>query len=85
MNATLLSYTRSVDTDTIHRAMLAAMLPLAQERQEASHDPETSALIWRTLTTVAAAYADLAAQLGIAAPRTVETILEFGRIGRVQA
>jgi hypothetical protein len=75
MSATLLSFTRTVDTDTIHRAMLAAMLPLAQERAEAAADPETHVELWRNLTTMAAAYADLAAQLGIVPPSSVETIL----------
>jgi len=34
---------------------------------------------------MAAAFADLTAQLGIAPPQSVETILTLGRIGRVQA
>jgi len=74
MSAQLLSFTTTMTERDVQRGMASAMLALVTERDDAL-DLETVELLARQLTTMAAAYADLAAQLGIAPPRGVEAAL----------
>jgi transketolase C-terminal domain/subunit len=75
MSAQILSFTRTISDSEIQQAMNAALLAVATERDDAVASVADSVLA-RQLVTMAAAYNDLAAQLGIAPAAAVARLVD---------
>lgn len=75
MKATMLSFSRSITPDDVQQAMTAALLAIATERDDAS-DSAADSVLARQIVTMACAYNDLAAQLGIAPAPAVGRLID---------
>jgi hypothetical protein len=76
MTATMLSFTKTLDEATIHMAMQGVTLELAGDVAVAFDADNELAALARTPVSLASAYADLCAMLGMAPPAFVLTALD---------
>ncbi len=77
MVATISSYTQTIDTAQLERGMLRAVLAVLSEKDDPTVDADGRVAMLRQVQAMASAYADLAAQLGVAPPEAVERWIEY--------
>jgi len=75
MSAQLLSFTKTIDEPLLHAAMQGVVTGMADDVAVAFDADNQLAAIARTPVSLATAYADLCALLGIAPPPFVRTAL----------
>ena len=77
MVATISSFTTTIDTAQLERGMLRAVLSVLSEKDDPTVDADGRVAMLRQVQAMASAYADLAAQLGVAPPESVERWIEY--------
>lgn len=76
MSAQLLSFTTEVTPRQLERGMVKAVLAVLEDAQASDDTASERRAAFQRVQSMAAAYADLTAQLGIATPESIERWIE---------